>query len=141
MSRHGELPRPPSIRRLRARTWQVEAAVVAAALGGVAIASGKGAIEWLAVAAVFFTWSHASVADRLAEAAEVASIGRDRFGPAGVVACHRWAARYYWAKELLWFAYFAWLGAWSALAGCVLFLVWPLWRQALRRRRAIRNPM
>ncbi|HEX2679623.1 MAG TPA: hypothetical protein VHM19_23400 [Polyangiales bacterium] len=106
-----------------ARTWQVEAAFVAFVLAGVAFASHKGAIEWLGVLVVFFTWMHASVADRMAEqhAAQV-----------GGVECHRWAGRYYWAKELLWFSYFAWIGAWSALAGCVLFLVWPLWRKAWR---------
>jgi hypothetical protein len=111
---------------LSVRTWQLEAVAVAFVLVAIAIASGKGATEWLGALAVFFTWSHASVADRLAE--EHAVTG-------GSVDCHRWAGRYYWAKELLWFAYFTWLGAWSALAGCVLFLVWPLWRKAWRRRR------
>lgn len=106
-----------------ARTWQIEAVFVATVLAVVAIVSGKGAREWLGVLAVFFTWMHASVADRLAEEAAA---------KVGGVACHAWASRYYWAKEALWLAYFVWLGAWSALAGCALFLLWPLWRKAWR---------
>ncbi len=106
------------------RTWQVEAAFVATLLIVVALLSGKGAREWLGVFAVFFTWSHASVADRLVESAAAAR--------SSAAHCHRWAGRYYWAKETLWFGYFVWLGAWSAVAGCVLFLAWPLWRKAWR---------
>lgn len=110
----------------RARTWQLEAAVAALVLAGVAIASRKGAIEWLGVAAVFVTFLHAQVADRMAAGAAAR--------PSADVHCHRWSARYFVVKEALWLAYFAWLGAWSALAGCVLFLAYVPWRRWWRAR-------
>lgn len=106
------------------RTWQLEACFVALVLSAVALVSRKGAIEWLGVAAVLITWMHASVADRLAAQPHA-------------VECHAWARRYWIAKECLWFVYFAWLGAWSALAGVVLFLAYTQWREAWRARHAI----
>jgi hypothetical protein len=48
--------------------------------------------------------------------------------------CHRWAARYLVAKEVLWLAYFVLHHSWSALAGVFVFLAYPLWRRWWRRR-------
>lgn len=49
------------------RTHHVEQAVVALALISVALITGKGWVEWVGALAVFFTFCHANVADRLAE--------------------------------------------------------------------------
>jgi hypothetical protein len=116
---------------VKVRTWQLEAFFVAVVLSMVAVVSHKGRIEWLGVCAVFFTWMHASVSDRLQEAQE-----RRQAAQAPIeVECYRWGIRYYYLKEVFWFAYFIVLGAWSALAGTVLFLVYPRWRKAWRNRK------
>lgn len=113
----------------RVRTWHVEAVCVAGALSIVAIWSGKGMIEWLGVAAVFFTWMHASVAHRLAEV----QAEKEAKHTMTEVECHRWTGRYFYLKEVLWFCYFIVLGAWSALAGTVLFLLYGWWRKMYRK--------
>lgn len=110
-------------RRTRLRTWQIEACFVGSALAAVAIACGKDLVEWVGVVAVFFTWMHASVADRLAAQPHA-------------VQCHAWARRYWFVKEALWCLYFAAMGAWSALAGVALFLAYGPWRTAWRDHQA-----
>jgi len=105
------------------RTWQVEAVFVALVLSLVAVVSGKGLIEWVGTFAVFFTWMHASVADRLGEGPAAARSG---------VECAWKLAPYFYAKEVLWCTYFFWLGAWSALAGSALFLGYGVWRKTWR---------
>ncbi len=109
-------------------TWHLEALFVATVLVAVAFVSGKGAVEWIGVGAVFFTWMHASVANRLEEAEAARAAARTKVE----VECFRWATRYFYMKEVLWFAYFLLLGAWSALAGTVLFLCYGPWRRAWR---------
>lgn len=111
---------------MRLRTWQAEAAVVAATLAVVTVATGSAPREWIGAAGVLGSFLHAQVADRMAEAEA------NRAAPS--VACHRYAARYFVLREVAWFAYFATGRCWSALVGCVLFLVYPLWRRWLRRR-------
>ena len=111
----------------RVRTWHVEAVFVAVFLCSVAMWSKKGLIEWVGTLAVFFTWLHASVADRLAEGPAAERSG---------VECAWKLVPYYYDKEALWCAYFSWLGAWSALAGSVLFIGYGMWRRAWRRYQA-----
>lgn len=110
------------------RTWQLEFAAVALALGAVAWASGGGR-EWLAAAGVLGSFGHAQVSDRLAER----EAARER--PA--VACHAMAGRYFIAREVAWVAYFATGRCWSALVGCAVFLAYPPWRRWWRRRRPL----
>lgn len=120
------------------RTFQLEALVVAVVLATVVLLTGGKPVEWLGAAAVFFTFCYTQVGARLAEAeAErtrlehaLHATAEPRLiytGPA--VACHRWLTRYLLLKELCWLAYFVWLGAWSALVGVFVFLLYPLWRQ------------
>ena len=104
-----------------AYTWQIEAAVVGAVLLAVIALSGGRWVEYLGAAAVFFTFMHAQVADRMAE--QQAAL------PQPTVHCWRWAQRYFFIKEFLWFGYFFLLYAWSALAGVALFLLYPVWRR------------
>lgn len=108
--------------RTLGRVWQLEALVVALALALVTVVSGGGVRAWLAAAAVQLSFMHAQVADRLA-AAEERRPTRD-------VHCYRWAARYFLGKEALWALTFALASQWPALAGCVLFLLYPRWRGA-----------
>jgi hypothetical protein len=115
--------------RLGLRTYHFELSVAFLFLSAVAAYSGKGSIEWIGVLAVFFSFAHTSVADRLAEAQakEAATASQVR------VACYYKLERYFYAKEICWCIYFYLLGAWSALAGVGLFLVYPLWRRLWRR--------
>ena len=114
---------------MRFRTWHAEAAVVAATLAVVVIATGNAWREWIGAAGVLGSFLHATVGDRLAE--------REAARHVPTVDCHRWSVRYFALREAAWFLYFATGRAWSALVGCVLFLVYPVWRKWWRRR----NPL
>lgn len=111
------------------RTWHGEMAFVGVALAGVAIASGGGFVELLGATAVLLTFGHASVSERLRER-EAA-----RLRPS--VDCHRWATRYFISKEAIWFAYFVLHRSWAALAGVLLFLLYPSWRRLWRRHHPL----
>lgn len=114
-------------------TWALELLAVALVLGPVWALTG-GWLELLGAVAVLLTFAHAQVADRLAEHAAVTdAFARQMVGARSLTSCWRWSRRYFMAKEALWFAYFAAHGSWSALAGVVLFLLYPLWRTAYRR--------
>ena len=115
-------------RLFRCKTWHVEAAVVFAVLAGTALVSRRGPVEWIGVFAVWFTFLQASVANRLEEmeakrVQETGLIGVD---------CYRWSTRYLYLKEACWLAYFLLLGAWSALLGTAIFLLYPPWRRLWR---------
>lgn len=119
------------------RTWHIEQLVIAAVLIAVALGSGGGTLELVGAGAVLLSFGHASVADRLAEGEAqrrryVKFCGGDDDGHA--VECYRWAVRYLVGKETLWCAYFILHRSWSALAGCGLFLAYPVWRRWWRKR-------
>lgn len=150
---------------LKIRTWHVEAFVVGSALAGVTLLSDKGGIEGIGAAAVLFSFMHAQVADRLAEAeghksrSELEKIIRsisqrlehthlepdERARLLAEIAkaeqtwtihvdCH-WKLKWYLvSKEIWWLIYFVYLGAWSALVGVGLFLLYPLWRHWYRSK-------
>lgn len=101
---------------------------VALVLGGVALWRGSWT-EALAALAVLATFGHASVAERMRER-QAAQTTPD-------VSCHRWTWGYFLAKEALWVAYFIVTGAFAALAGCAVFLVYPAWRSWWRRRHPL----
>lgn len=107
------------------RTWQIEAAVALLVLGTVAVLGGNHATEWLGAGAVWLSFMHGQVADRMAE-----SQGR-RAVPD--VHCYRRAALYFIGKEALWVAYFVAHRSYAALAGCALFLAYPAWRKVYRK--------
>ena len=111
-------------RHLRCRTWHVEAAFVGLVLATVVIATGREKlwVEWLAALAVWLTFQHASISFRLQEAEERRTVFE--------VECHKKLKWYFLGKEACWFAYFTALGAWSALVGVFVFLLYPWWRHA-----------
>ena len=76
-------------------------------------------------AAVLFTFMHAQIADRMRE--KQAEMERPS------VECWPWLQRYFYAKEILWFAYFTLSQTWSALVGVFVFMVYPLWRSSYRK--------
>jgi hypothetical protein len=108
------------VRRLP--TWAWELAAVATLLLVVGSTEGwRGVVGAIAVSLAF---AHAQVADRLRE--------KEAARATPEVECHRWLDRYWTAKEVAWVAYFATAGAWTALAGCGVFLAYPLWRRWYR---------
>lgn len=111
------------------KTYMVEEVFVCMVLVAVAILSSKGLIEWLGVAAVFFTFKHSVIANRMEEA----EANRIKKNEPIIVECYKKQTRFFYIKEILWFGYFIWLGAWSALVGVVVFLLYPLWRKVWRK--------
>lgn len=114
------------------KTWQAELGVVTVLLGAIVIFRHAPMIEWLASAAVLASFAHGQVADRLAEREGIrASLANDK--RTDFTECWKWAHRYYWAKELLWTAFFWATGAWAALAGALIFIAYPVWRKQWRK--------
>lgn len=102
-------------------TWVFELSVVYTILSAVVVLTNGSALEWIAVGAVTASFAHGQVAERMA-AKEAAREKPD-------VHCHAWSTRYFVGKEILWFVYFAAKGSYAALAGVVLFLLYPVWRK------------
>lgn len=121
------------LRRARRETWQYEAAFVALLLSATALLTsewpGHAALDevrpllvnWLAAAAVLGSFLQAQVGFRMAEAQQAAE------RPS--VHCHAWSNRYWLGKELLWFLVFLLSGAYSAIAGNAVFILYPAWRR------------
>jgi hypothetical protein len=107
------------------KTWHIENAIVATALLSVWVATGCRWQELIGSIAVFCGFCHASIAERLRE--------REAARAAPTVECHALATWFFLVKEVCWLAYFVLHGAWSALVGCVLFALYPLWRRLWRR--------
>lgn len=138
---------------MRLRTWHVELGLVALLMIAVAADSGR-ADEFLGAVAVTLTFAHTQVADRLAEKEKERahqSVHALNFAPhdvnavrqysaaRSIVECHEWLARYLVMKELVWVAYFISRGAWSAIVGAGLFLLYPLWRKWYRASQQVRH--
>lgn len=107
------------------KTWHIEIAFVACALAATTSATHGDWRAWIACAAVVCTFAHAQIADRLAE--------REASRARPLVECHHKAARFFVAKEALWVVFFVATDAYPALAGCALFLAYPVWRRFWRR--------
>ncbi len=82
--------------------------------------------EIIATAAVFLTFMHASVADRLQEQQAIKAQPD--------VWCHYKLKRYFLGKEALWILFFILIQSWAALLGSVIFFLYPFWRQWYRQR-------
>lgn len=106
------------------KTWHFENAVVASVLLAVWVATGHSPVELLGSVAVFFGFCCASITDRFTE--------REAARAKPTVSCYRLFWHFFIAKELCWTSYFVWKGAWSALVGCGVFALYPLWRKLWR---------
>lgn len=88
--------------------------------------------ELVVTAAVFFTFCHASVADRMQER-QAAMATPD-------VHCY-WKSNYYFmAKEFLWITFFIMIKSWAALTGAVVFFLYPFWRKFYRKKYPLNRP-
>ena len=111
------------------KTYQREQVFVGLVLIIAALITQRGLIEWVGVVAVFLNFGHVSVADRLREAEELRQQRKDPVS----VECYKKLDHYYFSKEIFWLLYFVLLGAWSALVGVGLFLLYTPWRRMYRR--------
>jgi hypothetical protein len=119
-----------SIKRvLGCKTYHLEAGVLLLILLGVTVLNGGDWIEYLGVAAVFFAFMHATIAEYMREA----EVERSMLGPELSATCHHKLPYYFYAKEICWFLYFFLLGAHSALVGVIFFLLYQPWRRLWRK--------
>lgn len=80
--------------------------------------------EIIATAAVFFTFCHASISDRMQE--------RQALMEKPDVHCYWKSNIYFMIKEALWITFFLMIKSWAALTGAVIFFLYPLWRKWYR---------
>jgi hypothetical protein len=111
------------------KTWRLESAFVAGVLAMVSILHGNHWQEWLASLAVWLSFGHACIADRMAE--------RQAQQSRPSVECYRKLVWYLVAKEVAWVALFIALQSYASLAGCAIFLTYPIWRRIYRRHRPL----
>lgn len=111
------------------KTYEVEMIFVATILILVALITKKGLIEWVGVVAVFLNFGYLTIAIRLQEHEEIRVKKKEQV----VVDCYKKLSYYNYSKELFWLIYFVLLGAWSALAGIFIFLLYGSWRKLWRK--------
>ncbi len=111
------------------KTWHLEQAFVAIILIAVALITKKGHVEWMGVIAVYLTFGHVLIAERLREA-EASRVERQE---KILVECYKKIDWYYYGKETFWLIYFILLDAYSALAGIAIFLLYRPWRKYYRK--------
>lgn len=101
------------------RMWMKEAFVVFVLLGTVCLFK-TGWREYLASAAVFFTFMYVQVSSRMQEA----EAAREK----PTVHCYKISMYYHYIKEVMWAALFISLKSWSSLVGVFILLLYPYWR-------------
>ncbi|MDB5265228.1 MAG: hypothetical protein JWN64_799 [Parcubacteria group bacterium] len=84
-------------------------------------------IIWLSAAAVFGSFLHAQVGTYMAEDM---SISETPLTP-----CYTKLGEYWVYKEILWFLVFFISGAYPAIAGNIIFLLFPAWRKIYKEER------
>lgn len=82
--------------------------------------------EIIAAIAVFLTFQHAQIADRMQERQAAQTVPD--------VECHWKSNLYFMAKEAMWILFFALTRSWAALLGAFVFFLYPFWRKWYRRR-------
>lgn len=110
------------------KTWHLEHAAVALVLAIVLVVTKAPWVEVIGALAVLAAFGHMSVTSRMTEAQQAMSVPS--------VDCWRRATYYWVAKEFLWISYFLLNRSYSALVGCGVFLLYPLWRRYWRSRKA-----
>ena len=112
---------------MRWQTWHFESAVVAAILiVPFFFQSHIRTTEIIAALAVFMTFQHAVISDRMQER-QAALVTPD-------VECYWKSNWYFMAKEALWITFFFMTSAWAALLGAFVFFCYPFWRKWYRKR-------
>jgi hypothetical protein len=123
-------------------TWYYEAALVGAVLLIVAFATSPALSEalthaavlkqffviWLSAIAVFGTFLHAQVGTYMAE--DMGTTGQPP-----LTECYYKLGEYWVYKEIFWFLVFLLSGAYPAIAGNIIFIIFPAWRKIYKEER------
>lgn len=112
------------------RAHYIETGVVAVVLSAVAFISGKGIIEWVGVLGVICTFEYQVLSTYIREHAELRK-KRNQSLESDLIL--KEVQVLYYLKELIWIAYFIFLGAFSALAGTFIFIAFGVWRKHYRK--------
>jgi len=117
------------------RTYHVENITVALVLLLVLLSTGNWTdpFRWVEALAVFMTFSHAGIAQRMEEQQR---LKLERHGEAEVDCFYKLEPMFI-GKETLWMITFAAAGLWSALAGVFVFLMYYPWCDAWRRHHPL----
>lgn len=110
-------------------TWHYEAMLVGFILLMVAVLTTPSpqldprgfVITWVSALAVMGSFLHAKVGYRMSEAMEAQNMPE--------VSCYKYAGSYWVAKEILWFVVFIASGAYPAIVGNIIFILYPAWRK------------
>lgn len=102
----------------------VELAVVATSTWLAIFHFSTNSMEYVGWLAVLATFAHGQVADRMVE--KQAGLEKPS------VECYRWSLGYYLIKEICWLIYFVAFKSYAALCGCIVFLLYPVWRKLYR---------
>ncbi len=115
-------------------TWVHESFIAFLILVSVPLLTEAPWFEWFGVAAVWFSFLHASVSDRLSEAERLRARSKVNGLSEPPIRVHCWEKerQYFLVKEFFWLVYFVALEAWSALVGVGLFLAYRGWRSYYR---------
>ena len=112
---------------MKIKTYQIESLVVLVVLiAPFIIAKHISTTEIIAALAVFFTFQHAVISDRMQER-QAAMVTPD-------VECHWKSVYYFCAKEFLWITFFIMIKSWAALNGAIIFFIYPFWRKLYRKK-------
>ena len=107
------------------RTWKWEALVASTVFVLTAELTGGSWPNRITAVALFFSFMHGQVSDRMAEGQAMM---------ANPISCYRHAGRYWVAKEVSWITVFILAELWAAIAGSLTFLAYPAWRKWYRTR-------
>lgn len=107
------------------KTWHIEALVVAVVLFVQLLFTRFAIPEIICSLAVFVTFLHAQVSDRMQE--------RQALMEHPDVHCHWKSNWFFMIKEFLWISFFLMTHSWAAVSGAVLFFLYPFWRKYWRK--------
>lgn len=110
---------------MKIKTWYFENLFVSIVLLLTWFFTGHLWIELIGVIAVFCGFVCTSIGDRLAE--------KQSQETKPSVNCFRLFWYFFLVKEISWLVYFSYKGAWSALIGCIVFILYPFWRKLWRK--------
>lgn len=107
------------------KTWKIESFVVFIILLFSLLLKPIEAVDIICMFAVWVTFMHAQVADRMQEK-QAKLIVPD-------VECYKWSNRYFLIKELLWICFFLVTKSYPALIGSVVFFMYPYYRKYYKK--------
>ena len=112
--------------KIKVKTWVIESFTVMMILLVIIAVKKFLFAEIICGVAVWVTFMHGQVADRMQEKQSVMQKPD--------VHCYKWSTRYFLIKESLWIIFFILIKSYAALAGSVLFFSYPFWRKFYRSK-------